>query len=258
MSDFSGKGFAAGVVRGARAFYVDDDQMLTGIVYREQWKPGVNHSECFRYSDKHNLSNYSSQRLALLRKIHSGEIHLFEKCSCGFYAYYDGSNDYANDATISGVVEGYGEVVIGDRGFRARKTRIAAIHMKRPPHRAAKHSWRRHPYRRGIENMVERMHSTKSTTMAWPYFLAVFTLGLGVLPVIMQNKAFYIWLYETYGLEENKPKYKWYTPSVRAKGITYVPKETYEGVQKNYPGIPIYDDFDMMIADFPLGEQVVL
>lgn len=51
-------------------------------------------------------------------------------CTCGFYAYFDGSNEYAEDAGtlgITGIVEGYGKAVVGDRGFRAEKARIVAL-----------------------------------------------------------------------------------------------------------------------------------
>lgn len=56
--------------------------------------------------------------------------HDFGTCSCGFYGYFDGSDDYHDRGRISAVVEAYGEVVIGTRGFRAMKARILAIRVK--------------------------------------------------------------------------------------------------------------------------------
>lgn len=65
------------------------------------------------------------------------------RCNCGFYAYFDGSNDYlsgnglvvnwnglSNDdrgVRLAAIVEGYGKVVVGSRGFRAEKARILAL-----------------------------------------------------------------------------------------------------------------------------------
>lgn len=50
-------------------------------------------------------------------------------CTHGFYGYYDGSNDYYKQGYVMGVVEGYGETVIGTRGFRCMKARIVAIRI---------------------------------------------------------------------------------------------------------------------------------
>jgi hypothetical protein len=53
----------------------------------------------------------------------------FPLCSCGFYAYYDyrTANRYASGNVVSGVVEGYGETVVGTEGFRSQKIKIVAL-----------------------------------------------------------------------------------------------------------------------------------
>lgn len=53
--------------------------------------------------------------------------HLYAGCSCGFYAYLNGFNEYNHYTRVTGVIEGYGETLIGSRGFRAQKARILAI-----------------------------------------------------------------------------------------------------------------------------------
>lgn len=64
--------------------------------------------------------------------------HNLEACACGFYGYYDGSDDYHKSGYVSAVVEGYGETVIGTRGFRAYKARIVALRIpKSVPVRSA-------------------------------------------------------------------------------------------------------------------------
>lgn len=64
--------------------------------------------------------------------------HNLESCACGFYGYYDGSDDYHKSGYVSAVVEGYGETVIGTRGFRAYKARIVALRIpKSVPVRSA-------------------------------------------------------------------------------------------------------------------------
>lgn len=51
-------------------------------------------------------------------------------CTCGFYAYFDdGQNTYFdyNAGDVLGVIEGYGQVTVGSRGFKAEKAKIVAL-----------------------------------------------------------------------------------------------------------------------------------
>lgn len=119
--EFASLGFAAGVVRGVRSFLVDDLGRLTGVAFKKVWLPGENNAEC----------------LAETRKEFGDFGKHLPDCLCGFYAYYDGSNDYRkSETTITGVVEGYGSTVIGSRGFRCAKARIVALHIPNDVKRA--------------------------------------------------------------------------------------------------------------------------
>lgn len=51
----------------------------------------------------------------------------FMACQCGFFAYYDGTNNYRGESKISGLIAGYGRCIVGERGFRAEKARIVAF-----------------------------------------------------------------------------------------------------------------------------------
>lgn len=48
-------------------------------------------------------------------------------CQCGFYAYFDGRNDYKDPTRIAAIIEGFGVCTVGTRGFRASKARLVAI-----------------------------------------------------------------------------------------------------------------------------------
>lgn len=161
MGEFSGIGLAPGVVRGVRSFKVDKLGRLTGIHYEQVWRPGENGAEC-RKKDADPWSMHSiitaydrlytyrpqtytvQQQKSFWRGTREVQVpvapepapvpapdppHSYETCKCGFYAYYDGSDDYHQEGYISGVVEGYGETLIGTRGFRAMKARIVALHI---------------------------------------------------------------------------------------------------------------------------------
>lgn len=150
--EFTGLGFAPGVVRGVRSFEVDKLGRLTGVIYRKVWTPQENVAVCLRdESDMASLyrvmARLSSQASSSSRYFQGplgvGAIdplsaaapapklvkppHEYASCGCGFYGYFDGSDDYHGNGRITAVVEGYGETVIGTRGFRAMKARIVAL-----------------------------------------------------------------------------------------------------------------------------------
>lgn len=123
---FASLGFAVGLVRGVRSFGVDELGRLTGIHYRQVWVPGENQAQC---RTEPELTYSTWERQSRPRPVEDFAKHLPD-CVCGFYGYYDGSNDYHSDGrTITGVVEGYGSTVIGTRGFRCEKARIVALHI---------------------------------------------------------------------------------------------------------------------------------
>lgn len=60
---------------------------------------------------------------------HRKTKHSLDDCSCGFYAYYEGSNDYYREGMVMAIVKGTGELILGTRGFRAEKAEIVALHI---------------------------------------------------------------------------------------------------------------------------------
>lgn len=150
-ADFSELGFAIGVVRGARTWRSSEDGWLAGMVYKQIWLPGENIALCRRHvSPVHPQQQYPNppgnpkpgpvSAVARFEDPPHPDFKVPERnhlpdCRCGFYAYYDGSNDYhlprkdANDPRmlVQGMVEGYGECVIGPRGFRCTKATIVAL-----------------------------------------------------------------------------------------------------------------------------------
>lgn len=122
---FSSLGFVPGVVRGARSFKVSPDGHLTGLVYPQVWTTGENVATC--RAGQSGVAPYLPSAPA---KADLTEHRLLE-CKCGFHAYYDGSNDYYRAEHVAGVIEGYGQTVIGTRGFRSTKTRLLALCVPR-------------------------------------------------------------------------------------------------------------------------------
>ncbi|MGN7978247.1 hypothetical protein ACTJJ4_11800 [Microbacterium sp. 22195] len=131
-------GFAVGVVRGVRAFNVDKLGRLRGVTFPQVWMPGENQAECKRnerdiyqitYRAVLNLSQGGYATPIREPEPEPTKPHAMNSCNHGFYAYYDGSNDYHDPDRVNAVIEGYGETVIGSRGFRCMKARIIAMHI---------------------------------------------------------------------------------------------------------------------------------
>lgn len=124
--EFDGKqaDFAPGVVTGTRSFDVDKLGRLRGVAYATVWMPGENVAKCMVQGGVDFITLQRSE----LREANLPE-HSIADCAHGFYGYYEGSNDYYETGRVMGVVEGYGETIIGSRGFRASKARIVALHI---------------------------------------------------------------------------------------------------------------------------------
>jgi hypothetical protein len=136
VEDFSDYGFAPGFVRGVRAFNITKQGILVGVVYRQWWLPGELRAACLQSgkNDKYHIVYNGGDGWDVSNDYENfPELdHSMENCRHGLYAFYDGSNDYHNSSTsrVSGVVEGYGEVMIGPRGFRASKAQIVALTLE--------------------------------------------------------------------------------------------------------------------------------
>jgi hypothetical protein len=131
--EFDSKGFSITPVVGARTFKVDEDGWLTGPIYRKQrWVDGENVATCQKHHNPWPMLYYINGKMQQFVAPDPPEPapHPLTTCRHGFYAYVAGSNDYHNHGEIFGVIQGYGEVMIGLRGFRCMKARIVALHVK--------------------------------------------------------------------------------------------------------------------------------
>lgn len=92
-------------------------------VYARQWDPGLLSGMKDRWSPGENIAK------CLAGNAHSASEIPLLPCGCGFWAYWQIQHYDINSAAypICGVVEGYGAVIIGEKGFRAAKARIIAL-----------------------------------------------------------------------------------------------------------------------------------
>lgn len=154
MSQFSDRPFAIGSMFGIRSFRVRADGTLTGVVYQSRWHAGVNDGECRSLNRGSYLArsgasmaelswameklNASLQRRVLLKKRPkpwSPPPHTIGElgCTCGYYAYFhDAYNPHHHPGNMLGIIEGFGVMTVGSRGFRCAKARIRALIVEHP------------------------------------------------------------------------------------------------------------------------------
>lgn len=152
MSEFSDRPFVAGTLVGLRAFNVDSLGRLIGPTYGQVFKPGENDAECRRRRDVLFGGWHIPPSLSIGPEVPSVSREAVEarspkhtlagvNCGCGFYAYFDGGNDYGDPSRVTAIIEGYGVCTVGARGFRASKARLLALVNK--PKRRPSHLWER-------------------------------------------------------------------------------------------------------------------
>lgn len=153
MSDFSDRPFVAGSLIGLRAFSVDSLGRLVGPSVNQVFTPTENLAECRRpqtmgwssgsfapasFSSPIFHSDPASSSGSAWITLNTGppKVSLKKKpphvlgglgCTCGFYAYFDGRNDYKDGDHLAALIEGYGVCTVGSRGFRASKARVVAL-----------------------------------------------------------------------------------------------------------------------------------
>lgn len=288
--EFAGLGLALGTVRGVRAFEVDSLGRLTGVSYKKVWKPGENEAEC-KYreriesrnmsvkTDEYGTKYYVANEVALYNGTyvgpHEGSFeyseHDMSTCSCGYHAYYDGSNDYHKPGeTVTAVVEGYGETVIGTRGFRAAKAKILALHIPGYEPESKKEA-----VRATRKTFGEWFFKHVKVLQGWATGVGIFTggtgIGLGgtwateghewagyaalaVLPVFVLTVA--MLFYGDHLISVNKARqtasktlfdYEYITGKKKPE----LPQIMRDRVLRNYAGIPVFGSFDEMIEAFP-------
>ena len=131
--DYAGIDFTVGSVRGIRRWTVDVNGRLHGVTHSDVWYPGENIAKCHCYpGDKRVKSKGEGEAWADYQKRVDAwkASHDLEEGDHGFYAYFGGKGEgghYSNTPHVIGVIEGYGEVLIGTKGFRAMKARILAL-----------------------------------------------------------------------------------------------------------------------------------
>jgi hypothetical protein len=118
-----------GYVTGVRGFALDYFGRLRGITHSEAFNPGVNVATCYAGCKTKDMGN----------------------CSCGYYAYFVTDRTkmrYATDGNVGAIIRGYGQTVVGTKGFRSLKADLVALFdMQQLPQTKATHPTKKSIFR---------------------------------------------------------------------------------------------------------------
>lgn len=256
-NDFGTRPFVAGTLTGLRAFRVTPTGHLTGIFVADyELTPDVNLASC-----------HSSRRWAFRifnSYVPTTEDHelLSLKCRCGFYAYFDGGNDFLaeglgagdSDPRVAAIVEGYGKVVVGERGFRAEKLRLVAL--VRPPAEKPKRTW--HLVKRWNAAALWMAYHPRGSAVAVALAgLLLMSIPLGLAPLspwVAYPASFAVgwsWAYFMHRFH----RYGWHLriAGMLQRGLYPQRRELdWDQLLANYPDVPVYPSTGVALAAHPL------
>jgi hypothetical protein len=258
-----------GYVTGVRGFRTDYLGRLRGITHTEVFNPGVNLAICYAGCDTKDMGN----------------------CSCGYYAYFitdRAKMHYATEGDVGAIIRGYGQTVVGTKGFRALKADLVAVfdmnQLPRPDRPRSTSPFRHfYPsYKTFVlwqDNPEAYAKVSTDLPLAWVAVVGAITL-LSILfgfwaaaPIFLSC----LWLFgfsrRWKASDEAHRAYRWPTLYPGAKGdklvrLTRDPDEFYgrtagrrnvysqESLQKllslTYPDVPYYDTMEEALAAHPI------
>jgi hypothetical protein len=149
---------AIGRVRGLRVFAANSEGKLMGPISMCTWCDGINSAQCLS-----------------LRKMDRCPGLLDPSCTCGFYATTDIIHGYRFRGVLC-FVEGFGKVVISERGFRAEKAKIIAIFL---PDDTELNHWRGNYWMPStVQEMIERNYRSAKVFSSLTDIIKEFPLGI--------------------------------------------------------------------------------
>ena len=227
MEDFTGTPFVAGSIYGTRSFAIDKLGRLTGPQFKDTfWTPGEN----IALDGGYNGTSFAHR-------------------NWGFYAFKDGSDEYKSPSTVSGVIEGYGMVQIGTKGFRAQKAKIVALHInKRSKIRS---------YQKATRLLQRFTDMLDEVTLVFWFLLAVWSIVSAVRFFIGLNQdASDITQHSMISFIFSVAFLGWwvYTMIIPAIPSNNDMKDYMSGIlrlEENYPDVRFFASYKAMVKEYP-------
>lgn len=261
--------FTVGSILGTRSFRISEEGKLTGVTIRDiSYQPGENTAVCAMEHTENSKCSENTEGTGDVTTS-SDNPHNMNDCEHGFWAYYDEKDYFSDSGTVSGVLEGYGEVIVGKKGFRASKARVRALVA--PDSRYYSH------YFPTTEIFIlacvllalssfyayflESLNAGKYDFSVFIILLLIPTSLVQAVGAIYRISAFLLERYAMYCSKRGKiklssPLHKWMFKKTLVANRLLLKLEQFEKVKSNYPGIPIFSSYADMVKHFPeLKEQ---
>lgn len=272
-------------ITGVRSFSVDKLGRLTGVTHKKVWRPGVNTATCPTATVKVKAAKAEKKpgtvdltvdadmeafRVALRRATQSFQPltyggwswHTTEErtrtdehrpgaqgCQCGFWAYFDGSDEFSSSDRITAVVRGQGVVTVGSKGFRAEKAEIVALVDPNRP-RSDVSTWHRWMHwlddhdgtasgfavLGGMVGLAGIGLGTAGAVMGDPVWLVALVAAIGLLASFLSFSAWRVLPFDCYSDHDEAP----------------ANHEQWDAVRRNYADVPVYPSLKAALRDFPL------
>lgn len=272
----------ADTITGVRSFNVDRLGRLTGVTQKSVWRPGLNEAKC-----PANLGPI--QRAALkaerdMRQRNGFAIHTMwgsdkyryvdtpehtpgsAGCQCGFWAYFDGSNDYEDSSRVTAIVEGQGVVTVGTKGFRAEKAEIVAL--VDPTKKTKRELTRWHRTYDKFADWTDRTMPLAAFAIGFVVMSAIPTF-VGAADAVSDRSWWAVPLFVLFaaiaaigvftvraighGLNRQYPSLHQDFPCLATEKKSEVP---WEAIRRNYPDVPVYGSLKDALAAHPLSQPV--
>lgn len=244
-SQFSNVEFAAGSMFGRRAFHLGEDGILRGPSLPAEYGDGENHAFCLDMGNAFMISLHYA--LGLIdkpppirkseRERQSGHKVAGKWCSCGIYAYYDMNGvTSCEEGTrrITAVIEGYGLVTVGSKGFKCSKAKIVAV--VRP--KLVKRAWLRRNWLLALLLPYDLIYASfYAVTANW--------LGMGIMLGVSALQGWLLW--RLYKRDKRN----------RLLGHDGITTAEWDKFKANYRSVLIYDSVEAMLNAHPLSEPEV-
>lgn len=265
-----GYDFSINPVLGIRGFRIMEDGSgtLTGWSYQTPWEPGVNQAECGRrhYTSTcqllHNHDNWGSSARRwtaptkeCIKRTGCEDIRNMEACDHGFWAYFDDIEaDAIRQDTTTAVISASGRVLVGEKGFRAEKAQIEAIHLAdtttEEPEQYEQDVLKKRVELYGLVPVI--------TVVGWaPAFIA-YAQGFSALQAV--GVALLSMIVMLGGLHGFVQKFTKQVTLQRTRMVvkTRVPHPHREAIEKRYPNVLVYTDKEEMFSHFPITQTEIL
>jgi hypothetical protein len=269
--------------------------VLRGVTYRAPWHDGENVAECMvtRQVDPMVLVRRQSWNTnALAPYITYGVSYdadpskptellqgyawdrcegLDPECACGFYAYHSGDVYYATagpGCRVQGVIEGYGRMILGTKGYRAQKARILAI-CGPPPTEATTRRRAAQANRDAVARSLKQLELIAALPAKADRHLAIMTIASAFLaalaPGMIRPAALALCGFvgatllvvkraRSEGVDEARLSLEEELEKLDAT-LAGMPNDYYEYVEKakaRYPGVEFFTDVAEMQAKYPV------